>query len=113
MNPEVTSYIESLGQPWQAELCGQLRGVVQAAVPDVQERIQYGKPHFLRGKSYIAVIGVAKGWVSFTIFNAAGLQYNLFEPSDVSDRRTIKFKPGQPVDADALGRLMADAAKAL
>jgi hypothetical protein len=113
MNADVTSFIDSLNQPWQADLCRQLRQAIHAAAPEVQERIQYGKPHFLIGKSYLAVIGPAKGWVSFTLFNAAGLEYSLFEPTDTADRRTIKYKQGQPADAEALGRLIAAAAARL
>lgn len=112
MNPEVSAYFDKLSQPWQVEVCQQLRQVIHAAAPDVTERLQYGKPHFLRNGSYLAVIGPAKGWVSFTLFNAAGLEYDLFEPSDVTDRRTIKYKPGQTVDTDAVFKLIAAAAKA-
>ncbi|MCU0464001.1 MAG: DUF1801 domain-containing protein [Anaerolineae bacterium] len=112
MNPDVSAYFDKLNQAWQVDVCQQLRQVIHAAAPDVTERLQYGKPHFLHNGSYLAVIGPAKGWVSFTLFKAAGLENELFEPSDVTDRKTIKYKPGQTVDTDALSKLVAAAATA-
>lgn len=113
MNPEVTSYIDKLGQPWQIELAQQLRQAVHTAVPEVDERIQYSKPHFTKNKKYLAVIGPAKGWVSFTLFNASGIEYDLFEASDVTERKTIKYKPGQTVDTAAVLKLIEAAAQGL
>jgi hypothetical protein len=115
MNPDVTAYIDKIDQGWQAEICNQVRQIVHAAVPDVQERIQYGKPHFLKNGKYAAVLGTAKGWVSLTIFNAQGLETpdGLFESSENGDRKTIKIKPGQAVDEPLLTGLIQQAASSL
>jgi len=113
MNPEVTAYIDGLSQAWQIEACEKLRQSIHTAVPDVVERLQYGKPHFLKNGKYLAVIGPAKGWVAFTLFNAAGVEDDLFEPSDVTDRRTIKFRSGQAIEVDVLAKLIAAAAQTL
>jgi len=67
MNQEVTDFIEALKEPWQRELTASLREVVHQAIPDVDERIQYKKPHFLKNKKYAAVISTSKNAVSFTI----------------------------------------------
>ncbi|MBC8098222.1 MAG: DUF1801 domain-containing protein, partial [Armatimonadetes bacterium] len=93
MNPDITTYIDSITQPWQAEVCTAIRQRVHAAIPDVQERLQYKKPHFMKDGKYAAVLGTAKGWVSFTIFNAQALETpeGLFESSDTGDRKTIKI----------------------
>lgn len=48
MNQEVIDFIEALKESWQVELSTSLREVVHLAIPDVQERIQYKKPHFLK-----------------------------------------------------------------
>lgn len=111
MNQAVTDYIDKLEQPWQAEICNRIRQIIHQAIPEVEERIQYGKPHFLKGKAYAAVLGPAKGWVSFTIFNAQSLQppAGLFESSETGDRKTIKIKQGQAVDYDLLATLMQQA----
>ena len=111
MNQAVTEYVEKINQEWQAEICNRLRQITHEAVPEVEERIQYGKPHFLKNGKYAAVLGTAKDWVSFTIFNAAALEApeGFFEPG-VPERKTIKIRKGQAVDYGLLVRLLQQAA---
>jgi hypothetical protein len=111
MNPEISAFIDKIAQPWQAEICKALHNVVLAAVPDAEERMMYSKPHYKKGKEYVAVIGTAKAHVSFTIFNAQALQppEGMFESSDTGDRKTIKFKEGQTVDSALLTALVKQA----
>ncbi len=115
MNQAVTDYIDNLKQGWQVEVCQHIRQIMRQAIPDVEERLQYGKPHFLKHKKYAGVLGPAKGWVSFTIFNAQELMppEGLFESSDTGDRKTIKIKEGQTVDYELLTSLIQQAAKSL
>jgi hypothetical protein len=112
MNQPVTDFINKLTQNWQIEVCTQIRQLIHQSIPEVEERIQYGKPHFLKDGKYAAVLGPAKGWVSFTIFNAQALQPpdGLFESSDSGDRKTIKIREGQAVDYELLASLMRQAA---
>ncbi len=114
MNQDVTDYIGKLAQPWQADVCNRIRALINEAIPEVQERIQYGKPHFLQNGKYAAVLGPAKGWVSFTIFNAQTLQppEGLFESSETGDRKTIKIREKDEVDYALLKALMQQAATA-
>ncbi len=114
-NEQVTEAIQKLSQPWQIEIANQLREIIFAAIPDVVERLQYGKPHYLKGKQYAAVVGPAKGWVSLTIFNAQALVTpdKLFESSENGDRKTIKISEGQAVDYPLLQSLIAQAASTL
>ena len=114
MNQQVSDYIQNIKLPWQAEICNQLRQTIQQAIPDVEERIQYGKPHFLKKGKYAAVVGTAKGWVSFTIFNAKSIEApdGLFEAGD-PERKTIKIRDGQAVDYALLGKLLAQAANTI
>ena len=111
----MTEYIQKLSQPWQIDISNRLRETILAAIPDVSERLQYSKPHYLKGKQYAAVIGPAKGWVSLTIFNAQALATpdGLFESSENGDRKTIKIKEGQTVDYPMLQSLIAQAASTL
>lgn len=111
MNQAVTDYIANVKLPWQTEVCKQLREIVFKAIPDVEERLQYSKPHYLKNGKYACVIGTAKGWVSFTIFNAENLTppEGLFESSENGDRKTIKIKEGQTVDYNLLGALIQQA----
>ncbi|MFD0590146.1 DUF1801 domain-containing protein [Paenibacillus sp. GCM10027627] len=99
MNQEVTDFIEAIQEPWQKELSLQLRSIVQQAIPGVQERIQYKKPHFLKNGKYAAVISTSKDAVSFTIFNAAELE---LPPSfdGPTERKTVKLKKGESVDGE-------------
>ncbi len=111
MNQAVTEYIEKIKDGWQAEICTQLRQVTHQAMPEVEERIQYGKPHFLKNGKYASVLGTAKDWVSFTIFNATALEApeGFFEAGP-PERKTIKIRKGQTVDYELLTRLLQQAA---
>lgn len=115
MNQDVTEYIHQLDQKWQADVCDAIRQRIHLAVPDVQERLQYKKPHFLKNGTYLCVLGPAKGWVSFTIFNAKDLEAvdGTFEPGGPPDRQTVKIREGQDVNLDLLETLVAQAAESL
>jgi hypothetical protein len=115
MTNPVQTYLDALEQPWQKDLALALHAVVSDALPDAVQRIQYGKPHYLKGKAYLAVISVSKAFVSFTVFNAAHLTppAGVFEASENGDRITVKLKQGQSVDAALLGALLREAAATL
>ena len=87
---------------------------IRQAIPDVTDRIQYGKPHYLKNGKYACVLGTAKGWVSFTIFNATAIDApgNLFEPGP-PERKTIKVKPGQELDYAQISSLIQQAASTI
>lgn len=112
-NEQVHDFIQQISVPWQVELCGQLRHIIHVAVPDVQERIQYRKPHFLKNGKYAAVISPAKSAVSFTIFNTTEIDV----PSDLfegpPERKTMKIKEGQAVDFQLLSDLFIQASASL
>jgi hypothetical protein len=111
----VTEYIEAVGnkpgQEWQAPICEALRTMTLSTLPNADERIQYGKPHYLVNKKYAAVIGTAKQYVTYTIFTAAELDppAGLFEDGP-PERRTIKINKDQIVDYVQLGDLLTRAA---
>ena len=114
MNQEVTAFIENLQQPWQAEVCHQLRQLVQQSIPDVEERIQYKKPHFLKNGKYAAVISPAKDAVSFMIFtNGVELEWpkGLFDGP--AERKWIKIRDGQSPDYPMLAELLVQASNPL
>ena len=114
MNQDVTDYIQGIKVGWQADVCTQLRQTIHDAVPDVTERIQYGKPHFLKNGKYACVLGTAKGWVSFTIFNAATLDApeGFFEPGP-RERKNIKIREGQAIDTDLIAGMVRQASQTL
>lgn len=113
MNQEVTDYIAAISDAWKVEVSEQLRKLVHETIPDVTERLQYKKPHFLKNGKYAAVISVAKSAVSFTIFHADGLDFPeaLFEGPP--ERKTIKVSSGQQVDYNRLSSLLKQASEGL
>jgi len=111
MNEEITLYIESLND-WQRDVGMTLREAVHAAVPDAQERVQYKKPHFLKNGKYAAVISVSKDAVSFTIFHTDNMSLpDGFEGPP--ERKTIKYRQGQPVNSGVLVDLVTQASSTL
>ncbi len=113
MNQAVTDYFEKISQEWQVPICTQIRELIQQALPDVEERIQYGKPHFLKNGKYAFVLASAKAWVSLTIFNATTLEApeGYFEQGP-PERKTIKIRAGQEIDYTFLSTLIEQAANA-
>ncbi|MFB9326414.1 DUF1801 domain-containing protein [Paenibacillus aurantiacus] len=112
MSQEVVDYMEALQEPWQKELAANLSDVIHQAIPDVQERLQYKKPHFLKNGKYAAVVSVSKDAVSFTLFNAADLTLpDTFDGPP--ERKTLKLRKGDAFDAGALGSWLIEASGSL
>lgn len=114
MNQEVTQYIQKL-QPWQIEVCESLRKMIGKTIPSVEERLQYGKPHYLKNGHYACVIHAAKDKVSFMIFNASGLEEikGFFKSTTSPERKTAAITEGQRVDYTQLADLLKTASKSL
>ena len=114
MNHEVTEYIQKL-PTWQVEVCEALRKMIYETIPTVEERIQYGKPHYLKNGHYAAVVHAAKGKVSFMIFNAQELAEikGVFKSMSSPDRKTATIAEGQTVDYKLLANLLQQASETL
>ena len=110
MNEEVTQYINKLPS-WQVDICEKLRKIVFTVIPDVQERIQYGKPHYQKNGSYACVITASKEKVTFMIFNATELDEigTFFKATTAPDRKTATIKQDTEVDYDLLSELLSKA----
>ncbi|TLS50889.1 DUF1801 domain-containing protein [Paenibacillus antri] len=113
MNAEVTAFIDSLAAPWQVEVCRRLRAMVFETVADVEERMQYKKPHYLKNGKYAAVITPSKDAVSFMIFNAAELDLPAKQFEGPPERKWLKIREGQSPDYDMLSKLLAQASAGL
>lgn len=113
MNQEVTDFIDALKEPWQGKQSNHLREVVHQAIPDVHERMQYKKPHFLKNGKYAAVISTSKDAVSFTIFNAVGLELPEGMFGGPPERKTLKLRKGETFDSGQLVSLVSQAAGSL
>jgi hypothetical protein len=111
MNKEVTDYIKKQ-QPWQIKVGEALRKMIYKTIPDVEERLQYGKPHYLKNGHYAAVIHVAKDKVSFMIFNATELEEvkGYFKSAaTTAERKTATITEGQKVNYEELGKWLKKA----
>ena len=114
MNQEVTQYFQKLPK-WQAEVCEALRKMIHETIPTIEERMQYGKPHYLKNGHYASVIHAAKDKVSFMIFNAGELAEikGFFKSMSSPDRKTATISEGQEVDYELLSNLLKQAAGSL
>ncbi|MCD1261848.1 DUF1801 domain-containing protein [Paenibacillus athensensis] len=111
-NEEVVAFIDHLGQPWQVEVGRRLRQLVHQVIPEVEERIQYKKPHFLKNGHYAAVISPSKEAIAFMIMNASGLAFPKgFEGPD--ERKWLKIRQGDAPDYELLGQLLGQASGTL
>jgi hypothetical protein len=108
MQNDVTSYIDK-GSPWQREVCEKLRELVRQTIPDVEEKLEYGKPHFLKNNQHAAVIHLARNKVSFMVFNAAHVDpvKGVLRSLGNGDRKTVDIVENQDVDYDLLAGILA------
>lgn len=114
MNPEVTEYIQKT-LPWQQETCQALRKTVMDTLPSVEERLQYGKPHYLQNEQYAAVIHASKDKISFMLFNAMDIPEikGFMRSMGKGDRKVIDITEGQDVDYDQIAGLVKQTASTL
>ena len=107
MNHDVTTYIEGT-KPWQAEVCNELRSTVLRALADIEEAMQYGKPHFVREGRHVAVLHVAAAKVSFMVFDAGAVEPvpGLLRSLGSGDRKVVDIREGETVDLDFIADLL-------
>ena len=110
MNKEVTEYIQKLPK-WQVDVFESLRKLIYKTIPDVEERLQYGKPHYLKNGHYACVVHAAKDKVSFLIFNAGELEEikGSFKSMSDPERKTATIIEGQKVDYTELSGFLKKA----
>lgn len=112
MNQAVTTFIDSLDQQWKIEVCNQLRTLVQQSIPDVEEKIQYKKPHFLKDGKFAAVISPSKDAIAFMIMNTTELDIPKgFEGP--AERKWLKIREGDSPDYELLAQLLVQASSTL
>lgn len=114
VNDDVTQYINKT-QPWQIDVCEKLRAMIDETVPGVEERLLYGKPHYLKNGHYAAVIAVAKSKVSFMVFNATDIPEvkGFLRSMGNGERKTVDITEGQDVDYGTLAGFLGKTTAAL
>lgn len=114
MNQDVTNYIQKL-QPWQITVCENLRKMIYETIPDIQERLQYGKPHYLKNGHYACVVTAAKDKVSFMLFNALEIAEikGFLKAASSPERKTVTITEGTEVDYAHLSTLLTQTSATL
>jgi hypothetical protein len=103
-DPRVDTYIDAL-PPWQADLCRQLRELIHAADPDVEETIKRTDRPYFTVQGNVCALLAARDHVNLFLYDGAivpdpdGL---ITGGHDNSTARTIAFRQGDPVPRKAL-----------
>lgn len=119
MNQEVTTYIESIakkpGQEWQADVMETVRHLVFTVAPEATERLQYGKPHYLKNGKYLAAVSASKAAVTVTLLSAANVDMptGFLEATANPDRKTVKITSPQELDNSLLTKALQQIASTL
>jgi hypothetical protein len=109
VDPRVDVYIDAL-LPWQQAICREVRGLVHAADPEVEETVKFGnRPYFvLRGN--ICALLAAKDHVNVFLYDGAMVP----DPEGIitgghsnTTARTVAVREGKPVNASALAGMFA------
>ena len=114
MREDVTNYIQKQ-QKWQIDVCERLRNMILETIPGVEERLQYGKPHYLKNGHYAAVVYASKDKVTFMVFNAIELEEikGFFKSTTSPERKSASITEGQNVDYVQLSALLKQASASL
>lgn len=117
-NNEVTEYIQKLADKsgqWQVDVCESLRNMVHETIPEVEDKLQYGKPHFFKNGEFVAVIHAGKDKISFMIFNASEIEpiKGVLRAMGNGERKTADITEEQEVDYSLLASLLKKTTKFL
>jgi hypothetical protein len=103
-DPRVDAYIDSLPE-WQQTICREVRGLVHAADPEVEETIKRTKlPYFVLQGNICALLA-AKDHVNVFLYDGAivpdpdGI---ITAGHDNKTARTVAFRQGEKINAPAL-----------
>ena len=115
MNAKFDQYMRAASPKWRQELFNEVLDLVHAAIPGVEERMMYGRPHFLKAGKPVCAVIIAKDWVNVTILNLpdASATRHGFVPSSAKGVYTLKLAEGQTVNGPALKSLLKASAKAV
>ena len=108
VDPRVDAYIDPL-PTWQQAICQQVRELVHAADPEVQETIKRTRlPYFvLRGN--VCALLAAKDHVNLFLYDGAIVsdpQGIITAGHDNKTARTVSFHRGDPIKARALTAML-------
>src|SRR3954447_15000326 len=107
-DPRVDAFIDAL-LPWQARLCRELREVIHAADPDVEETIKRtDRPYFVLWGN-VCALQAAKDHVNLFLYDGAIVP----DPEGLitgghanTTARTVAFHEDDPVNVSALAAML-------
>jgi hypothetical protein len=107
-DPRVDAYIEALPL-WQQEVCRELRDLVHAADPEVEETIKRTKLPFFVLKGNVCALFAAKDHVNVFLYDGAIVpdpEGIITAGHDNKTARMVSFYQGDPVNKRALKTML-------
>jgi hypothetical protein len=103
-DPRVDAYIDALPD-WQQEICRQVRDLVHAADPDVEETIKRTRQPYFVLKGNICAFLAAKDHVNVFLYDGAIVpdpEGIITAGHDNQTARTVSFRKGETINKPAL-----------
>jgi hypothetical protein len=103
-DPRVDAYIEAL-PAWQQLICRQVRTLVHAADPKVEETIKRTRQPYFTLEGNVCALLAAKAWVNVFLYDGAMVpdpQGIITSGHDNKTARTVAIRQGERVNAPAL-----------
>jgi hypothetical protein len=107
-DPRVEAYIDALPE-WQRAICRQVRQLVHAADPKVEETIKRTRLPYFTLEGNVCALLAAKGWVNVFLYDGAivpdphGI---ITSGHDNKTARTVAIRRGEKVNAPALEAML-------
>ena len=106
-DPRVDAYIDALPD-WQQEICRQVRDLVHAADPDVEETIKRTRQPYFVLKGNVCAFLAAKDHVNVFLYDGAIVpdpEGIITAGHDNKTARTVSFRKGETINKPALSAM--------
>ena len=106
-DPRVDAYIDALPD-WQQVICRQVRELVHAADPDVEETIKRTRQPYFVLQGNICALLAAKDHINIFLYDGAIVpdpEGIITGGHDNKTARTVAIGKGEPINARALGNM--------
>jgi hypothetical protein len=106
-DPRVDDYIDAL-PGWQQAICREVRDLVHATDPEVEETIKFtNRPYFVLQGNICALLA-AKDHVNVFLYDGAIVpdpEHIITGGHDNTTARTVAIREGEPINGPALGAM--------
>ena len=107
-DPRVDSYIDALPD-WQRDICRQVRDLVHAADPEVEETIKRTRQPYFVLQGNVCALLAAKDHVNVFLYDGAMVPdpYGIITSGhDNETARTVAIRQGEAINASALTEIL-------